>query len=35
MIQKIIKLLQLLDTATLNCVIKFLKGIAAIFGKKE
>ena len=34
MIQKLIKLLQLLDTATLDCVVKFLKGIAAIFSKK-
>jgi hypothetical protein len=35
MIQKIIELLQLLDTATLNCVVRFLKGVASIFGKKE
>ena len=35
MIKRLINLLLLLDEATLACVVKFLKGVQAVFGKKK
>jgi hypothetical protein len=35
MVKKLISLLLLLDEATLACVVKFLRGVQAAFGKKK
>jgi hypothetical protein len=35
MVKKIISLLLLLDEATLAVIVKFLKGVQAVFGKKK
>jgi hypothetical protein len=35
MIKKFISLLSLFDDATLACLVKFLKGVQSVFGKKK
>ena len=35
MVKKLVSLLLLLDDATLACLVKFLKGVQAVFGKKK